>query len=172
MERRFPNVTEFQFDEQGQMLAFATSSKQADEDGVSVVDLKSGVTKQIIAGLGNYDRLAFNQSGKRLAFVTDRDDYENRDSSWALYHWRSGQSDATKVAAESTSGIPDGWWVSSKASPFFSESNRYLFFYTAPKPEDANEEEEDKDPGCETGYLALARSTTPASTACSAATGT
>ena len=59
-----------------------------------------------------------------------------------MYHWRRGQSKANKVAEEGVAGIPDNWWLSAKATPFFAESNRYLFFYTAPKPDDINQEEE------------------------------
>ena len=146
-ERRFPNVVDFQFDERGKTLVFTTSSEQSEEDGVSVLDLKSGDLKQVISGLGNYKNLAMNADGNRLAFVSDRDDYESKDPFWSLYHWRTGQSQASLVATENTAGIPDEWWVSSTATPRFSENNRYLFFYTAPKPEDANEEEdENKDP--------------------------
>ena len=147
IERRFPKVVEYEFDELGTKLAFATSSENVEEDGVTVVDLKSGKRTQIISGLGNYKRLAFGKKGNRLAWVTDRDDYDNQDSSWSLYHWRAGQSKAVQVAFEGTTGIPENWWVSSQASPFFVDSNRYLVFYTAPKPEDVNQEEEKhKDP--------------------------
>ena len=147
VERRFPNVVDYQFDERGNTLAFATSSEQSEEDGVWVLDLKSSDVKQVISGLGNYKNLVMNADGKRMAFLTDRDDYQSKDSFWSLYHWRTGQSKANLVATEKTSGIPDGWWVSAKAEPRFSENNRYLFFYTAPRSEDANEkEDENKEP--------------------------
>ena len=142
LERRFPDVVEFEFDELGNALAFTSSAQQPESDGVSILDLKTGQLRQIVSGLGNYKNLAFNDNGKRLAFVSDRDDYENKDSSWSLYHWRSGQSKATRVAAEGTAGVPDQWWLSSNAAPFYADNNRYLFFYTAPKPEDINQEEE------------------------------
>ena len=147
LERRFPDVAEFVFDKKGRALAIATSADRPEGDGVSVIDLPSGDQRQIISGIGNYRRLTFNSSGKRLAFLTDRDDYENKDSSWSLYHWRAGQSKALEVAAEGSAGLPEQWWLSSTSGPFFNESNRYLFFYTAPKPADVNEEEDKhKDP--------------------------
>ena len=146
LELRYPNVVSFRFDKHGTNLAFASSSKSnAEADGVWWIDLSSKELKQIASGRGNYRNLTFNEKGQRLAFVSDRDDYESKDSSWGMYLYRKGQSKAERVAYEGDDGVPKGWWVSSSSSPYFSENGKYVFFYTAPKPADTNKEEEEKD---------------------------
>lgn len=163
IERRFPNVTRFQFSKQGDSLAFVTSVKQnADEesdsftDGVHVLSLGKQSVTQIISGVGNYRNLAFSDSGKDLVFITDKDDYESETSSWSVYHWKRGLKAAKKVASEESEGIAKGWWISPNSNCFFSDDTRRLFFETAPIPEaviderkgkkeDAENDEEEKN---------------------------
>ncbi len=147
VERAFPNVVSFRFSKNGKRLAFATSTeKDPDGDGVTVINLEKQTDAQIVKGLGNYRNLVFNEDGSQLAFLTDRDDYAAEKSSWSLFHYRSGQKQATKIAAEETKGIPKNWWISSTAAPAFTEDGRRLLFSTAPKPEDLNQKKDaDKD---------------------------
>ena len=143
VERRFPNVTEYHFSENGRLLVFATSTKeQPDQDGAWVLDLQTGDFTQVLAGLGNYRNLAVNKRGTMLAFITDRDDYQNKISAQALYLWRTRQNEATVVATEGTRGVPDDWWVSAKDRPQFSDDGRRLYFNTAPRPEDLDGKED------------------------------
>ena len=158
-ERRFPNVVSFRFSKKGEALAFVTSvesspAQKADEeksnddsaaeqsatDGMHILDLKKQNVTQIVSGLGNYKNLAFNDNGRQLAFITDKDDYDAKTSSWSLYHWKRGAKRAKLVAAEKTTGVPAGWWVSSNSNSFFSEDGRRMFFATAPIPETVQEE--------------------------------
>jgi dipeptidyl aminopeptidase/acylaminoacyl peptidase len=104
-------------------------------DGVYLVDLKDGKTYPICTGEGEYKNLAFNEDGSQLAFLTDKDDYQTKTSSWSLYHWQTKQKSATKIAHESSAGIPNGWWVSPVATALFSEDGKRLYFDTAPIPE-------------------------------------
>ncbi|MEM9411130.1 MAG: prolyl oligopeptidase family serine peptidase, partial [Planctomycetota bacterium] len=122
-----------------------SDKENSDQDGVYLIDLEKGSKKTIVAGLGNYKNLVFDEPGRRLSFITDRDDYESKSPNWSLYLWYRGSSKATAIAAEGDSGIPEQWWISSNAAPFFSESGKYLFYYTAPKPEVEKEAEESDD---------------------------
>ncbi len=148
LELRLPFVTSYRFNESGSGLLFATSNKDnASQDGVWHFDLGSRERKQIVSGLGNYKNLTFDKKGTQVAFLTDRDDYQTKESSWSLYHWRKGQSEARKIVAETNESIPDGWWLSSTSSPFFADTGRMLFYHTAPKPEELNSnDDEDKEP--------------------------
>ena len=57
-----------QFSKSGNLLVFATSTKeQSDRDGVSMVDLESGAVQQIVEGLGNYRNLSINEDGSEIA---------------------------------------------------------------------------------------------------------
>ena len=150
VEHRFPFVTSFRFDKLGKGLAFATSNKDdSDADGVWYFDLGKRERTSLVSGLGNYKNITFNEQGTQLAFITDKDDYQSKDSSWNLYLWRTGTSAAKKIVGESMDGVPADWWVSANASPFFAESGKFLFYYTAPKPDDLNKDKKDekeKDP--------------------------
>jgi len=158
-ERRFADVVSYVFSKHGNMLAFATSidapeknktdaAKESDpsdsgtstQDGVFVLNLKTQTLNQIISGLGNFKRLSFNETGESLAFVTDSEDYDAKTSSWSLYHWSSPSKQAELIAKEASAGIPEGWWVSSESTPYFSEDGQRLFFFTAPIPEAVHEE--------------------------------
>lgn len=146
-EERIPNVRSFRFSKMGTMLAIATSTEKDPEgDGVTVVDLSKSVHKQIVSGLGNYRDLTFSDDEKHLAFATDKDDYDSKTSSMSLYHWKSGQKKATQFATAESKGMLENWWIAPNASLSFSEDLSRLYFNTAPKPEDLNQEEDkDKD---------------------------
>lgn len=143
VEQRIPQVASFRFDESGTTLAFVTSSKEkGEQDSVGVLDLSNGKRETILKGMGNYKNLVFNMEGSKLAFVTDRDDYKSKDSSWSLYLWKSGQAESKKILSAGTEGLPENWLASSAAAPFFAESGKYLYCYSAPKPADADEDED------------------------------
>jgi len=139
-EYRFDYVTEYAFSKDGARLAFATSTKEAKGDGVSVVATADGTARAVLAGAGHYKSVVFDESGTQLAFLTDRDDYDADQPAFALYHWRVGR-EARALAAQGTAGVPQGWWVSENREPSFSENGARLFFGTAPRPEPEPEKE-------------------------------
>lgn len=162
-ERRFPNVVNYQFSKKGEAVAFVTSvesspDKKQDEkepkdpseaadtitDGVYILDLKYPKLTQATSGLGEYKNLTFNKTGDHLAFVTNKNDYDSKTPGWSLYHWKKPSSAAKLIASEHTEGIPNGWWVSSDAKPYFSEDGRRMFFFTAPVPKTVIEERKEK----------------------------
>ena len=160
----FPHVTQYLFSKHGNSLAFATSLEQSQDDkkangkkpdenakdntdkkseseagptdGVYVLDLDKQTIAEIASGLGNYKNFAFNDKGTELAFVTDKEDYQSKTSSWSLYHWKRGSKSAKLIAAEKTEGIPTDWWVSSDSGSFFSEDGRRLLFRNRPRSRD------------------------------------
>lgn len=177
VQQSFPSVARFAFAKNGKRLAFVTSvkpdadmqsekGKKGDEetddqpagdasatDGVHVIDLDNLKQSTIATGVGEYKRLAFTDDGSRLAFLTNKDDYEAKTAAWSLYHWRSRDKEATQIATEGTSGVPAGWWVAPNSDQQFSEDGRRLYFETAPIPEsvimeragdDEDEDDEEK----------------------------
>lgn len=114
-------------------------------DRVYVFDLKKMTQTEIFAGKCNFKRLEFNDAGSQLAFLADNDDFEADTPAFALYHWKSGQKEAKKIADENSSGVPNEWWVSSSANLTFSEDDRRLYFSTAPVPESVVEERENAE---------------------------
>jgi len=139
-EHRYDYVTEYAFAKDGSRLVYATSTKDTSGDGVFIVTTGEGVATPLAAGPGHYKSVVFDERGTQLAFLADRDDYEADQPSFSLYYWKAG-GDARAVAAQGTTGIRDGWWVSENATPSFSDDGRRLFFGTAPRPEPEPEEE-------------------------------
>lgn len=161
VQRTFPDVTSFQFSENGAAIAFATSvemldkngsnAKQADAskaktskadaasiepiDGVYVVELDSLSKFRIAEGEGHYQNLKFNEDGNQLAFISDKDDYDSKTSTWAVYHWKSKSKSAKKIATEGDTGIPAQWWIAPESTQLFSQDGKRLYFETAPIPE-------------------------------------
>jgi dipeptidyl aminopeptidase/acylaminoacyl peptidase len=139
-ESRFDYVTEYAFTKDGARLAFATSTKDAKGDGVHVVATGDGAAQAVLEGEGNYKSVAFDESGTQLAFLTNHDDYQSDQPSFALYYWKAGQ-EAHALAIQGTAGVPEGWWVSEHVKPSFSDNGQRLFFGTAPRPEPEPDEE-------------------------------
>ena len=146
-DRRFELVREYAPAPNGQALAFAVSTEEGGEgDGVHVLDLETGRATEILAGAGHYTRLAFDESGERLAFVSDRETWADERPEPVLYRARGDDWAATAVADGGTEGMPAGWWVSPHGEVAFSDDGSRLFFGTAPRPEPEPEEilEEDE----------------------------
>jgi len=146
-QRSFEHVVEYAFDENANYLAFATSTEDGESDGVFILDLESGVEPiAIAAGEGRYKSLAFDKAGEKLAFLSDAATYQEEQPEYALHLWRAGDEDAAAIASAETDGVPDGWWVSERQAPEFSESGARLMFGTAPRPEPETEDEEEEMP--------------------------
>lgn len=167
LQQTFPHVVRYTFSKNGERLAFVTSvnkempkpkpasktdskkkSEEEDEeltDGVYIVELDDLELYQIIDGHAEYKNLAFNEDGSQLAFFTNRDDYSSKTSAWSLYHWKTRQKAATRIADEKTEGIPEDWWVSPIATASFSKDGKRLYFDTAIIPESVIKQRAGKD---------------------------
>jgi dipeptidyl aminopeptidase/acylaminoacyl peptidase len=171
VRRTFPLVAEYTFSKYADALAFVTSVPEAKEkqtgkgadkknakaksdkeddedddaettDGVHIIQLKDLKTMQLIEGTGNYKNLAFDEKGTQLAFITDRDDYKTKTSTWTLYHWKAKAKSAKKIAVEGDKGVPKDWWIATRSSQLFSKDGKRLYFETAPVPDKVIKERE------------------------------
>lgn len=133
-EARFPNVVEFVLSEDGKRLAYASSTTDGEGDGVFVVEVGRVEPVAILTGEGNYRGLTFDEGGERLAFLSDRDEFDAEQPSWTLFSWKVGQEEAAPVAFSKMNGLKDGWWVSENQSPSFSKDGARIFFGTSPRP--------------------------------------
>ena len=135
-ETTFEDVTLFQLTPSGSHLIYVVSGKDGEGDGIYVVETRSGAVQPLMTGAGEYIRLALNEAGTEVAFLSNRDDWASdpeRDAAHTLYQAPLAGT-ATAIAAEGTAGVPVGWWISPHRSPNFSEDGRRLFFGTAPRP--------------------------------------
>lgn len=145
-ERRIEDVTEYVFARDGSRLAAARSHRTGETDGVAVLDLDAGTERTPLAGRGAYRRLAFDEAGAQLAWLTSHDDTAANGARYALYRWRAGEDAARLVARSGTAGVPAGWTVSEHRAPAFSRRGDRLYFGTAPwvapLPDDSTLEDE------------------------------
>ncbi|MFW6085510.1 MAG: TolB family protein, partial [Gemmatimonadota bacterium] len=134
-EHRYEDVTGYAFAEDGERLAYTASNEEGDADGAWVVDVETGEATRVLGGEGVYRRLAWDEDGEQLAFVTNRDDWEAEAPAWAVYRWEAGEADARDVVMAGSDGVPDGWAPSEHGDVEFSESGDRLYFGSAPAPE-------------------------------------
>ena len=141
-EVRYEKVTDYFFAAEAAVLTFATSAEDGEGDGVFVVSLDDMSRHAVMEGKGNYKQLVISEDGSRVAFLSDRDDYEADQAEFTLYHGSGPAWQGTAIASSATAGVPAGWWVSENGNVSFSDGGGRLHFGTAPRPEP---EEEDDD---------------------------
>ncbi len=137
-----PEVTEYVWPKNGAWLAYAVSSKTPEKDGTYARRPGEAESRALLSGLGNYKGLAFDESGARLAFVSDRDEYKSEIAAYKLYLWDSVAGAAAEQLT-APAGLPAGSAVSENGKLEFSKDGLLLFFGTArlprPEPKDAPE---------------------------------
>jgi len=148
-----PEVNEYEWNKNGDWIAYAASSTDAAKDGAFARHIADGAVKTLHAGRGHYKSLAFDEAGAQLAFLSDEADYAQKVSPYRLYYWKaspstgSGPADAaaTEIASAATAGMPAGLVVSEFAAPRFSKDGARLYLGTGPPPE-APADPNDKTP--------------------------
>lgn len=130
----FPFVRTYFFDEEGEWLVYSAENEEGDADGVFGVATGTGMAEPILTDEGKYTRLIISQEGGKVAFLTNRDDWEADDPAYALYSGVLGGGEARMVANADTPGVPEDWEVSENGNLAFSGEGSRLFFGTAPTP--------------------------------------
>jgi dipeptidyl aminopeptidase/acylaminoacyl peptidase len=143
-EQRIEMTTEYEFTADGSRLAYATATKDGSNDGVHVLT-PGGSTVTLLSGKGDYTNVAFDDGGRQVAFLSNRDNVEDRQREFKLYYWDGQAAAAAEIAASTAAGVPQGWWVSEFRGPSFSPNGQRLYLGTAPRPAPPPEEDEDDD---------------------------
>jgi len=137
------DVVDYTWTRDGAMLAYGTSSTSGEADGAFVRLSADGSTRTLARGIGHYKSFAFDDAGKQLAFLSDRDDYKTDPTPFKLFFWTPSESGATALVTPQTPGLPQGASVSEHGKVSFSKDGATLFLGTAPipavEPEDAPE---------------------------------
>ena len=129
-----PLVSDFAWSKDGSWLAYAVSSAKAEEDGAFARKMSDGTIVALHKGKGNYKRLAFDDAGAQLAFLSDQAEYDKEVSPYRVYYWKAGDAAATELVSGATRGVPQGLVPSDQAAPRFSDDGTRLFVGTAPPP--------------------------------------
>jgi dipeptidyl aminopeptidase/acylaminoacyl peptidase len=133
-ETTIAEVTDYQWNKDGSWLAYAVSSAKPEGDGAFARKMSDGSVTTLHKGKGNYRSLVFDDAGRQLAFLSDQAEYEKEVSPYRVYHWKSGDAEATELVSAVTRGMPAGMVVSENAAPRFSRDGARLFLGTAPPP--------------------------------------
>lgn len=128
VEHRFENVMAYAFSKDGERLFYTASNEDGSADGVFEVDVSNGQATPVLTGEGKYTQMTLDEEGARVAFLTNRDDWEADEPAFSLY-----VGDHMMVN-ESTAGVPDDWRINENGSLSFSENGERLTFGTQPKP--------------------------------------
>ena len=134
VETTIPDVTEYDFDTKGALLAYATSSTDAAKDGAFVRRTADGSVTTLLTGRGHYKSLAFDEGGTQLAFLSDKEEYEKPVAPYRLYYWKAGTAAAAEIVSASTPGMLKGMVVADNAAPRFSKDGARVILATAPPP--------------------------------------
>ncbi|MDL5031476.1 prolyl oligopeptidase family serine peptidase [Pelomonas sp. APW6] len=166
--QRLEDVSAFAWSRDGLRLAFAVTTPAPKDtkdskapkdakpprDGVYLLAGTGGEPRLLLGGRGAYRQLQFDDAGRQLAFVSNRDHLaqdagaerkedgkgDGKDDAKApatpfkLYHWRADEAGAVELLAAGNAGLREGFSPSEHASLRFSKDGRRLFLGTAPLP--------------------------------------
>jgi len=141
------SVMEYRFTKDGQHLFYTVSSEEKPEtDGIYILKPGRSSSIPLLTGEGNYKKLAMDEEETRLAFLTDRDDYEADEPTFNLYGWDVGTEKASLwVSHTATPDFPEGMAVSDKSDVSFTEDGVIVMFGIKEIPEPKEEEEEKEE---------------------------
>ena len=137
-----PEVSEYEWNQNGSWIAYAVSSPDAAKDGAFARRTADGTVTPLLTGRGHYKSLTFDEAGTQLAFLSDQADYAQRVSPYRLYHWKApsassgqaGAAPAVEIASAATAGVPKGLVISEFAPPRFSKDGARLYLGTGAPP--------------------------------------
>ncbi|UYQ91307.1 prolyl oligopeptidase family serine peptidase [Chitinophaga horti] len=137
------NVTDFTFSKPGNKLLLVTKPDKKDslaKPSVMLWDIASRKTDILNRGAGNYKFFTFDEEGRQVAYLAERDSAKAIQKSHKLYYYAPGADSAVIVADNNSKGIPAKWGVSENGSLSFSKDGKKLFFGTSPvaPPKDTN----------------------------------
>lgn len=126
-ERRIDNVKSFSFSAQSALLAYAVSTKDAQDNRLEIIDLTSNKTTVIIKDYAlSIAQLAWSKSSNKLGIVSGNYQQETKTRPHKLSVWQP--SEGLVSAAQPTSQ----WFLSHKHSLQWGVNDKRLFFGYSP----------------------------------------
>ena len=135
-EKVFKLAGEYMFDEKGNRLLIETTKNSKDSNSKSCVliyNLQSDNIDTIMRGFNDAKNYVFDEDGKQLAFVAERDSSSKAlQKFYKLWYHQTGSDTATILVQKNTTGMQLGSTVSENATVVFSKNGKKLFFGVAP----------------------------------------
>ncbi|MEP7163753.1 MAG: prolyl oligopeptidase family serine peptidase [Ferruginibacter sp.] len=135
-EKTFKLVSEYLFDEKATKLLIRTTKNAKDTNSKAyllIYDLQADHIDTIMKGLNDAKNFSFDEQGKQLAFVAERDSSSKAlQKFYKLWYHETGQDTATILADKNTIGMQLGSTVSENGTVIFSKDGMKIFFGVAP----------------------------------------
>ncbi len=133
VEKRFPSVSDYLFDNEGKTLLIKTATKNDSCPTYSLkwCDLSSNKEVAIWTGskcstVGGYN---FDAQGKQLAFIEESRVGPRR----TLWYYKCGTGKSVPMVADNNTSLFGERLAISTSSPLFSDNGNYILFYTTTK---------------------------------------
>ena len=135
IETNFKHVTDYIISKNGKHLAFVSTGSKKDsvnKPGVYYYDIEKLKLIKISSGKGQYKSLAFDESGRQLAFSSEKSPEKTLQKFYKLYYFSPLQDSAVVITDRYTAGMPANWNVNGDGKVYFSKNGEKLYFGTAP----------------------------------------
>lgn len=129
---RFERVKSYSFAPNGDYLHYVQAEEDTlDNAGIYLLNLTTGLSKQLSEGLTSYLNISFSPQSKYLAFVATDDSLKAKKPVHSLYLSATSTGTVEEIAAQNSAGILQNGRISGDAALKFSEDEKLLFFGTA-----------------------------------------
>ncbi|MBC7745408.1 MAG: S9 family peptidase [Flavobacterium sp.] len=135
LETVFKYVTDYIISKNGLHLAYVCAGSNKDsltKPGVYWYDITNKKLLKLSTGIGQYKNLAFDESAKQLAFLSEKAIINTPQKFYDLYYYTNLQDSAIILANRNTIGMPVNWMVNDNGKVFFSKNGKKIFFGTSP----------------------------------------
>lgn len=106
--------------------------KKKKDHGVYYYDVAAKASITLLNTAWRYKDLAIDKYGKQLAYKVAMDSTETDSLQYELYYQKDKDA-FTRQLGYADKNIKEGWTLTDKRKPVFSENGKRLFFYTQPK---------------------------------------
>jgi len=130
VDTRFGDVSEFAWQDDGQLLAMVVDAGEGPGSGVQLYDPGSGSLRTLISEAGRYRRLSWRKDADDLAVLRARGDEIHDDSTHVAIAWSGlafGQPGPAVLDPTAAPGFPEGMRVTAYRPPEWSADGSVLF---------------------------------------------
>lgn len=128
-----PFIQSFTTAENGPAMAFVAHASADLEQGVYYWNPQMA-PRLALGDVPEVEQLSLDRNGEQMAFLGNQDTIDHRVIPYTLYHWDLTKDEASAVASDNDSFLPETWRVSDYGRVYFSKNGQRLFFGTAPQP--------------------------------------
>lgn len=133
---RLPFVTDYTWSKKGNVLLTEGTTAKSKPGSLNTLAIWRTLERRadtISRGANDYRNFAFDEDGRQLAFVAERDSTSKAlQKTHKLWYWQNGTDTARMIVDRNAPGMPVNWSVSENATPSFSRNGERILFGTAP----------------------------------------